>query len=60
MTNRGGRPAKLTRAQLEAVRRHYADGITAKAIAQVYGVARSTISRYLRGECRQYENARNN
>jgi hypothetical protein len=45
-----GRKPKLTPAQVEHARRHHAQGITSDAIAKVYGVAGSTIRRYLRGE----------
>ena len=51
----GGRPAKLTRDQADAIRRHRAAGISSQAIARVYGVNESTVRRYLRGEVREHE-----
>lgn len=54
---RGGRKPKLTPAEVETMRRHRAAGIGSDAIARLFGVAPSTARRYLRGECRQHQEA---
>lgn len=48
-----GRKPKLTDSDVRNLRILRSHGLTADALALRFGVARSTVLRYLRGECRQ-------